>query len=231
MTHKVYVGIGLLMILSIGIAVFLLNHNVDNEPEVIYSGKVVDSKGKELPPAKPGFEWVQHEDHFHEVRVSEQNVPTDTVSDKTPLPSEPVGDGEPMPSVVPPNYPNPDNPVAALREYLSKRGHWSAEWIPDFPVEDTEAAKLAHNVLIMLVHEDAGNKILDGAAGIAAEEYLQIQADYRKEIIEIVKSQRMLQYPPAGDDIRKRFQRLLDLSKFNWVFLDASDVNPEERNW
>lgn len=63
------------------VTVFSL-YNRDTEPDVIYKYPNLEvskqSKLKEKPTAKPGFEMVDHGDHSHEVPISEPS--TDTAS-------------------------------------------------------------------------------------------------------------------------------------------------------
>ena len=145
-----------------------------------------------LPPAAPGKKWVPHDDHFHEVSIDAPDTWQEEWID-TQEQSEGV---EPSVEV---DYPNPDNPVQALREYAKKRGHWSAEYIPDFPPEDTEAAQVARNILIIEAHINAGNKTLYGPAEVASNENIQTFERYSLSTE----------------------QRRFDLKKLTWVRLDA----------
>ena len=46
------------------------------------------------------------------------------------------------------------NPVKALRLQAEERGHWSAEWIPHFPPDDTEASTFARNIYLSVYLEE-----------------------------------------------------------------------------
>lgn len=164
------------------------------KPKVQHDVSFADQK----PPDEPGFVWVRHGDHWDKVAIDApgtgQEAPSvDVAQDAQPLSNNGGGAST---EVV---YPNPDNPVQYLREYLEERGHWSAAYIPDFPPEDAEAAALAQNIITMLAHEDAGNELLDGPAEAANREYLQTLEHYR-----------------ISTD-----QRSFDLYKLSWAFLDA----------
>ena len=200
MTHKTYWGLAALFIILIAAAGFVywqwssvqqFKEQLAREAKQLeeYQKMVTENN---LPPAAPGKKWVQHDDHFHEVSIDAPNTWQEESSD-TQEQSEGV-----VRSVAV-DYPNPDNPVQVLREYAKKRGHWSAEYIPDFPPEDTEAAQVARNILIIETHIKAGNKTLYGPAEVASNENIQTFESYS-----------------GSTD-----QRYFDLLKLTWVRLDA----------
>ena len=82
-----------------------------------------------LPPAKPGFKWVPHGDHYDQVPIAEANeTPVKKTYDK-PL----TYDAELFRT----------NPVKSLSLEMEARGHWGAGYIPPFPPDDLEAQELA----------------------------------------------------------------------------------------
>ncbi len=153
MKKKLYWGLGILIVLLIGAFVFVMNKNqiakdqsetrqletdlaeVQKKLEVhnkaANTPKVVEISDVKPPPAEPGFKWVRHGDHWDKI---------------------PVGQREKIVEPVKPMYTGPltyheelleTNPVKALRLQQEERGHWSAEWIPPFPPDDTEAQEYA----------------------------------------------------------------------------------------
>ncbi len=181
MRNKVYWGLGVLIVLMIGAFVLIMVNEYaenqqleDDEKKAQEIAEQINQQKKlknNTPVARDGFKMVPHDDHWHEVPINAPDTwQEEQIADTSDNTQQPVAKVD---------YPNPDNPVQALREYLEKQGHWSAEYIPDFPPEDTEAAQMAQNVLIMLAHEDAGNKILDGPAEAANREFLQTLEHYK----------------------------------------------------
>ena len=49
------------------------------------------------------------------------------------------------------------HPVEALRQQTIERGHWSAEWIPPFPPDDEEAARVARNKYLLIYYGSIGD--------------------------------------------------------------------------
>ena len=88
MKCKLYWGLGILAILLIGMSLgTLLIRPTDTEPKNVYidrdpSQEVVDqmrqqASKKNPPTARPGYQMVQHGDHYYEVPISAQR-PSDT---------------------------------------------------------------------------------------------------------------------------------------------------------
>ena len=190
MKRKLYWGLAILITGLIGVSIVMLTRTTDTEPKIIY--KDVE------PTARPGYKLVPHNDHYHEIPIDSDKqtdeVPNDVQSESTT-------------SAVPTNTPPPmsNNPVKDLREYLQKKGHWSAKWIPEFPPEDKEAARLAHYYLIMLKHEAAGNEYYDGPALIPEQETFKSLQHYKD----------------------MNTQRSFDIYKLSWSVLEYPPGNPE----
>ena len=73
----------------------------------------------------------------------EQENPPRHVTQPTPVPKT---------HTEPPTYHEEllkTNPVKALRLQAEERGHWSAEHIPPFPPDDTEAQEYARSIYLM----------------------------------------------------------------------------------
>ena len=200
MRNKVIWGLGILIVLLIGTSVLVMvNEHTENqqlEDDEMKAQKRAEpinqqKKLKNNPSvAREGLKMVQHDDRSHELPIdSPDTVQEEQIADTSDDTQQPVVEAD---------YPNPENPVKALREYLEKRGHWSAEYIPDFPPEDTEAARMAQNVLIMIAHRDAGNKFYDGPAEPANREFRQTLEHYKHSMD----------------------QRSWDMYKLSWAVLD-----------
>ena len=212
MKRKMLRGLVVLILLLITAGVFLLTQrDTDTEPNIVFdppSDEVIKRIPADIaernaqaettdavkppPPGKTfegGGHW--HGDEWHDAPHIKKRV----VPDVIPEPIVTKQKTEPM----------PDNPVAALREYMAQKGHWSAEWIPDFPSGDTEAAQMSWNILRMLQHRDAGNTHYDGPVSGLAEDVLEMQQHYT---------------PP-------KTPRAFAMMKLTWAFLDTPIGNPE----
>lgn len=193
MKRKLYTGLVILLVLFIGATLFMLIRTTNTEPNIIYNDV---EPTMQKPTAQPRHNIVKHGDHSHEIPINsnnDANVQNHIHNDSTPTDTA---------------IPISNNPVQDLRAYLEKQGHWSAKWIPEFPPEDKEAARMAHNCLIMLNHTSAGNIYYDGAALIPAREVRQIHEHYK-----YVES-----------------PRAYDIYKLGWSLIDKPVETPESFN-
>ncbi len=144
MKSRMFWGITTLIILLIGVSVVLLMRNTDTEPITVYKvdGEPIADNAENKPPrpAKEGYKWEWHGDHWHEIQVAQ-------TADDAPVQQVPVVDPAPVLQYKGPLTFHEEllktNPVEALRKQTEERGHWSAEWIPPFPPDDTEAQEFA----------------------------------------------------------------------------------------
>lgn len=107
-------------------------------------------------PARDGFEWEWHGDHWHEMPIAQSEpVPQNSARKQPPI----------RPAVALPTYKGPltyhaellkTNPAEALRLQTEERGHWAANQIPPFPPDDTEAQTLARLVYQFLYNDSIG---------------------------------------------------------------------------
>ena len=89
------------------------------------------------------------------------------------------------------------NPVKALRLQAEERGHWSAEWIPPFPPDDTEAQEFA-KATYNFIYFDEGPEFSE-----ASHTYSQMQRT-------------IMSYPYGA--------RSSDLMKLTWPVIDNDPV-------
>ena len=210
MRKKMYWGIAsLILIIGVVGIYFMLQPDPDVEPEKVFIApseadlknmREAREKAREAnkppPGASPNGHW--HGDEWHD----ESHVPNDRLTHKSyPNPSVSNVQTEMI-------YPMPDDPVSTLREYLEKRGHWSAKWIPEFPPDDEEAARIAYNCWVLIQHEKAGNEYFDGPALIPD-----------REISEMLDYYKYLETP-----------RAYDMYKLSWSVLSKPILYPENFN-
>lgn len=215
MRNKLYWGLGVLAVLLIGVALGLLIRPTNKETITIYRGDIEPSKevvdqmrhkiSKQKPTARPGYKIVPHGDHYHEVPISENPVFQDAPVSQ---PAVPKTESEPKTQTGALPYTTPmleTDPAGALRQQSADRGHWSAQWIPTFPPDDTEALTMARDVFILVAHVSRGNKYYDGPAASAWENVEAMQDKY------------LYAYGQRKDDI----------FRLTWPLLDTPPFDPE----
>ena len=198
MKSRMYWGVVTLIVLLIGVSVFLLTRTTDTETEVVYIDRepIADNAENKPPrPAKEGYKWEWHGDHWHEIQVAQ--TPPDT-------PVVPLVQAKKTPVTT---YTGPltfheellkTNPVKALRLQAEERGHVNAKWIPPFPPDDTEAQELAKAVYVFIYNNNSDTPKL----GIAGNHMLMMMEINKK-------------YPHTS-------ARNLDLSRLTWVNVSFS---------
>ena len=211
MNRQMYWGIAALIIILIAAGGFMYwqwSQVQQLKEQLAQDKKILEQKDKlvaenDLPPAKPGFKWVPHGDHFHEVPIDAPDV----WQEGTPEPVAQTYDN-PFFEPVAQTYDGPltfhkelleTNPVEALRLQAEERGHWSAEWIPPFPADDEEAQTFARNTYLSTYLDDADP---------GYHKYAKAQLDQLEEINR--------KYP-SGTDNRDIDARRYDLKKITWT--------------
>ncbi len=101
------------------------------------------------------------------------------------------------------------HPVEALRQQAQELGHWSADHIPPFPPEDTEAADFARNTYIFLYYLRTGQT--DHPEYLAA---LEARSDFFHALIRA---------SDAGFKTPWEAARYHDLMKITWTMIDPLD--------
>ena len=159
MIRRVYWGFAFIIILLLGVLIGLLIRNTDTEPDVVYkplSPEEIEQvnrniqdiiKKKKAPTPRPGYKIVPHGDHYHEVPISETG-PNTSVS---PVLKTENGGLTYHAELL------ETNPVKALRLQQEERGHWSAEWIPPFPPDDSEAQAFARAQYLFHYYRSIGD--------------------------------------------------------------------------
>lgn len=150
-------GLGILIVLLIGVSAFFLMRNTDPEPRDVYKDREPSLK---MPPAESGYIWVWHGDHWDKVKIAEVAA--------EPVPSK-IG-GQEKTNTAPKPKPQKvyegtltyheellkTNPVKALRLQSEERGHFSAQCIPPFPPDDTEAQAYARAIYLITYYKSIG---------------------------------------------------------------------------
>ncbi len=212
MNKKLYWGLGVLFILIIGGFVFLLVQQKAElnewEADAAKDKKLAAAKKPPIvknkpPPPEPGYEWVKHGDHYDKVPIAEANeTPVKKTYDK-PL----TYDAELLET----------NPVKALRLQAEERGHWSAEWIPPFPPDDTEAQEFARVRYLMEYYWHNFGDLLETPGYEKEKKELEKVLTDHAAMYGIIRS-----YPYGA--------RRCDLMKLTWPMTDKDVVSDSKGN-
>ena len=143
MKSRIYWGLAILIILLVGVSVVMLTRTTDTKPPiVIYRGDVEPSKVNYVSKKQPNEPKQRTEPigHYHADGSFHEGTHVEHAND---VPEQVI-------------YPHQElldtHPVEALRQLAEEKGHWSAEFIPPFPADDTEAAELARASYITAYH-------------------------------------------------------------------------------
>ncbi|MDE0399409.1 MAG: hypothetical protein OXL96_16565 [Candidatus Poribacteria bacterium] len=155
--RKYWLPLSVFLVAIAGMGLYLLATQQPPEPVKIY--KVVEP---EKPTEQPTGEVPESETdtggHFHadgtwHERPHDVPVPVYGGVDGSKT-LQVDSDGEVI-------YPHHEllqsHPVEALRQQSIDRGHWSAEWIPPFPVGDVEANELARSYYLAFYYNEIGD--------------------------------------------------------------------------
>ena len=200
MTRRMYWGIAVLIILLGTAAVFFIKSEME-------FAKYMKETEAELAKYKEPLEKQKGHYHadgtfHHEEDPSRVDVPKEDPS-RVDMPKEKREVPKPKPQKL---YTGPltyhaellkTNPVKALRLQSEERGHWSAEWIPPFPPDDTEAQEFA-KATYNFIYFDEGPEFSE-----ASHTYSQMQRT-------------IMSYPYGA--------RSSDLMKLTWPVIDNDPV-------
>ena len=162
MRYKLYGGLGILIVLFIGAFTFVMVNQLAKNKQLEAELKEAKELANQInerktaennpPVAREGFKMVQHDDHWHEVPID--------------APDTWQGEQHETPVAQPPKtYTGPltfhkelleTHPVEALRQQARQVGHWSADHIPPFPPDDTEAAEFARELYLYRYYKWTG---------------------------------------------------------------------------
>lgn len=217
MKYRMYWGLSALVILIIGATVFSVLKDraeirrLQNELETALHGH-------SHADGDPAHGDGEADESSQDVRPTEKVNPGDAPKIK---PDESPKAEAPKPKPKKPLYKGPltfheellkTNPVKALRLQQEERGHWSAEWIPPFPTDDTEAQEYARATYLWLYYIQNY-----GYEKLGTPEYEKETKVYReaRETRRHMRSN-ISSYPYGA--------RQMDLMKLAWPVLDSDPV-------
>ena len=156
---KYWIGLTVLLVVIVGVGLYLLATQPSKEPIKIY--KVVEPLEKPTHQPQPEAPVVQEtpqpqqDGHFHADGTWHAG-PHETPSAAGGTPAD-VGPPARTSGLTYHAELLASNPVEALRAQAEERGHWSAQWIPAFSPDDTDAATLARNMYLIIYYQSMGN--------------------------------------------------------------------------
>ena len=210
MKYRTYWGLAALAILIIGTTVFVVlkdkaeirelkrqlaialhGHNhADGDPT--HSDGEEDKPSQDVRPTEP----VNPGD-VQKIKPDE-NPKAETPKPKKPLYTGPLTFHEELLKT---------NPVKALRLQQEERGHWSAEWIPPFPPDDTEAQEFARTEYLWRYYIQTYGEKLDTPEYEKEAKACREARETHMEMFATINS-----YPYGA--------RQMDLLKLTWPGLD-----------
>ena len=224
MNHRLYLGLGILILLLIAGGTFLFYSQYQELQQLKKDTEEADKqleennkpKGQQVelpkdrtppPDASPNGHW--HDGVWHDE------------------PHAPVAQDVPAKEI----YTGPltfhkelleTNPVEALRKQTEERGHWSAKWIPPFPPDDQEAAAIARDLYLITYYDS-----IDDTTNPICQKALQNQNVYFKVAHERIRELAARSdaftykdmYPPseAYKQYKSDRARNNDLSRLSWA--------------
>lgn len=223
MSKKLYWGLGALALCIIGATVFFV---LKDQAEIRELKRQLAEDMQGHYHSDGTYHHGQHDEH-----ESSADVPRDDVREAKPgnvpkVSSDKVPKNEtpkPQPKRL---YTGPltfheellkTNPVKALRLQQEERGHWSAEWIPPFPTDDTEAQEYAKAIyLFKYYHHTFG----DLFGNPEYEKETRIYAKASEDMKRMMNT--VMSYPYGA--------RKYDLLKLTWPHVDKYVVSTSKGN-
>ncbi len=149
--RKYWLPLSVFIVAIAGVGLYLLSIQPPPEPIIIYKAVEPLEKPTEQPqtemPVVEKTEQPQQGGHTHADGTWHAGAhdapvePPSRIESDTPAGTSPTGES---PTGL--TYHAKllaSNPAAALREQSKERGHWSGDYLPDFPPDDTEAMAIA----------------------------------------------------------------------------------------
>ena len=153
-TNRLFIGALAFFVLCVAGSLLYMHH--ENKKGAEYAAETENrvrqwnAKQKEQPAAEaPVVEQPEQVGHFHADGTwhGEPHAPIEVPAEVDP--SEATGAVDPSEPAMALTYHAEllkSDPVEALRQQGKERGHWSADYLPDFPLDDTEAMEIARAI-------------------------------------------------------------------------------------
>jgi len=220
MSKKMYGGLAIFIILLGIVAFFFIKSEMKFKAYVKETASELERYKEPLETQEGHFHADGTFHHGpHEEDTSGVDLPKKTQPKIKPV-EVPKKETHEVPKVVPKKvYTGPltfhaellkTNPVKALRLQTEERGHWSAEWIPPFPPDDTEAQEFARAIYLRKYYIQTYGKLLD------TPEYEEEAKVYDEALSTSSQMWDTIMSYPYG-------ARQMDLMKLTWNVMDEVD--------
>ncbi len=144
--RKYWLPLSVFVVAIVGVGLYMLATRPPPETVKIYKTVKPIEKPTQQPTAEAPVEDTSQGGHFHgdgTFHAEPHEAPVEQPSTDVGETPAPVAPPTPTGSLTYHAELLASDPVEALRQQGKERGHWSADYLPDFPADDTEAMEIA----------------------------------------------------------------------------------------
>ncbi|MDE0016627.1 MAG: hypothetical protein OXU51_10595 [Candidatus Poribacteria bacterium] len=225
--RKYWLPISVFIVAIVGIGLYLLATQPPKEPIKIYKAVEPEKPSEQPTPEVPESE-TDTGGHFHADGTWHEGPHDAPVASEVPTevetPEEIIEKFNTASPAMQLTYHTEllkSDPVEALRQQSKERGHWSADYLPDFPLDDTEAMEIARAEYDLIYYQ------YQTPRGQPRSPEYHRAARHIMSLLRAVNEK----YPADSPDWHVR-ARGLDLGMFSWPsFPDGSDEIEHYRDY
>lgn len=212
--RKYWLPLSVFVVAIVGVGLYMLATRPPLETVKIYKTVKPIEKPTQQPTAEAPVEDTSQGGHFHAdgtFHAEPHEAPVEQPSTDVGETPAPVATPTPTGSLTYHAELLASDPVKALRQQGKERGHWSADYLPDFPANDTEAMEYARAIYDYIYY---GHTIPMSEHG-QSPEFQRAAADMDRLLFSELKAR----YPITSSewDVRARH---LDLWMLAWPILE-----------
>ncbi len=217
-SNRLFIGALAFFVLCVGGSLFYSHHQTQKGEAGLAETqdrlKQWNERQKQQPTTQaPVVEQPPQDGHFHADGTfhAESHAPVEVVG--TVDPSEATAAVDPSQPAMALTYHAEllkSDPVEALRQQGKERGHWSADYLPDFPPDDMEAMEIARAMYDYIYY----SRTIPSVSEQHDSPEFQRAARHNKSLLRTVNEQ----YPADSPDWHVR-ARGMDLTMLTWPAL------------
>lgn len=219
-----WLAISVFLMAIVGVGLYYLQTRPPKDPIVIIKPVAPIEKPTEQPTTKAPVGDTSQGGHFHADSTwhegpHEAEVDSEVLSQVNP--SEATAIADPSQPAMQLTYHTEllkSDPVKALRQQSKERGHWSADYPPPFPLDDTEAMEYARAIYDYIYY---GHTIPVSEHGNSPE-FQRAAGNYDRMTRNFEE-----RYPIESSDWHVR-ARKLDLNMLMWSVIDSPGTSIED---
>ena len=218
--RKHWIGLTVFLVAIVGVGLYYLQTRPPKDPILVIKPVEPLPKSTEQPkaevPSEPSQGGHFHADGtWHEGPHAPVEVPAEVETSEAT--AEVSDTSQPAIQLTYHAELLKSDPVEALRQQGKERGHWSADYLPDFPPDDTEAIELARAEYHCIYYR------YQTPPGQPRSPEYHRAARHSVSLIRAVSEK----YPPDSPDWHVR-ARCMDLGMLSWPALPADDLSSIE---